>query len=252
MPGIVAATRGNHGQSVAFAAARHRLPAVIVVPHGNSVEKNAAMAALGVELVEHGHDFQAAAEQPWRWRVERGLHRMPSLHPWTGRGRGELRARAVPRGPRSRHGLCPDRARLRHLRHHCRPRRARAEDPRSSACVAENAAAYALSFAAGRPVVDQRADTLADGMALPRPRPRGASRHPGGRRADRHGERAAIRAAMRAYFTDTHNLAEGAGAAPLAALLQERERMAGRRVGLVLSGGNVDRRLFAEVLGEEA
>ena len=77
---VISATRGNHGQSVGFAARRHGLAATIVVPHGNSVEKNAAMRALGVTLVEHGDEFQAASEHAAGAGRGEGLHRVPSFH----------------------------------------------------------------------------------------------------------------------------------------------------------------------------
>ncbi|MFO1056812.1 MAG: threonine dehydratase [Dongiaceae bacterium] len=250
VPGIVAATRGNHGQSVGFAARRHAMPVVIVVPFANNPEKNAAMRALGVELVEHGHDFQAAAEHAVTLAAARGLHRMPSFHRWLVEGVAsyglelfraapELDTVYVPIGLGS--GICGTIA----------ARDALGLATRIVGVVAENAPAYALSFAAGRPVSTNSADTLADGMACRVPDPQALEIIRAGAERIVTVSEAAIRAAMRAYFTDTHNLAEGAGAAPLAALLQERERMAGRRVGLILSGGNVDRRLFAEVLREE-
>jgi len=245
--GVIAATRGNHGQSVAFAARRAGLAAVIVVPHGNSAEKNAAMAALGAELIEHGHDFQAAYEHAMGLAAERKLHAVRSFHPALVAGVGSyalelFRAVAdidtvyVPIGLGS--GICGTMA----------ARDALGLKTKVVGVVAENAAAYALSFAKKAAISTNSADTIADGMACRVPDKDALDSIFNG--ADRvvTVSEDAIKAAMRHYFTDTHNLAEGAGAAPLAALLQERQRMAGKRVALILSGGNIDRPLYAGVL----
>ena len=245
--GVIAATRGNHGQSIAYAARRYGFSATIVVPHGNSVEKNAALRALGAELIEHGHDFQAALEFAQGQAVDRGLAMMPSFHELLVRGVAtysleflraapELDTVYVPIGLGS--GICGMIAAREALRLRTK----------IVGVVAENAPAYALSFAAAKPVATASANTIADGVACRVPDPAAVEI------INRHVERivtvseAEIEAAMRHYFTDTHNVAEGAGAAPLAALIQERAYMAGRRVGLVLSGGNVDRPLFARIL----
>ncbi len=247
--GVVAATRGNHGQSVTLAARRAGLAAVIVVPHGNSIEKNAAMRALGAELVEHGHDFQAALEHAEGLAAARRLTMLPSFHRWLVEGVAsyglelfralpDLDAVYVPIGLGS--GICGTIAARDALG-------ARAE---IVGVVAENAPAYALSFAAKAPVSTNSADTLADGMACRVPAAEAVARiNRGAARIVRVSE-AEIKAAMRAYFTDTHNVAEGAGAAPLAALLQERQRMRGKTVALVLSGGNIDLALFRQILIE--
>ena len=247
--GVISATRGNHGQSVGFAARRNGFAATIVVPHGNSVEKNAAMRALGVELIEHGHDFQAAAEHATVLAAARGLHRVPSFHPWLVRGVAsyglemfradpDLDTVYVPIGLGS--GISGTIA----------ARDALGLATRIVGVVAENAPAYALSLAAGRPVSTNSADTLADGMACRVPDEAALAIIRAGAERVVTVSEAAIRAAMRHYFTDTHTLAEGAGAAPLAALLQERAAQQGKRIGLVLSGANVDRPLFAAVLAE--
>jgi threonine dehydratase len=248
--GVISATRGNHGQSVGFAARRNGFAATVVVPHGNSVEKNAAMRAQGVELIEHGHDFQAASEHATVLAADRGLHRVPSFHPWLVRGVASyglemFRANPnldivyVPIGLGS--GISGTIA----------ARDALGLATRIVGVVAENAPAYALSFAAGRPISTNSADTLADGMACRVPDAAALAIIRAGAERILTVSEAAIRAAMRHYFTDTHNLAEGAGAAPLAAALQERAALRGKRVGLVLSGGNVDRPLFASVLAED-
>jgi threonine dehydratase len=245
--GVIAATRGNHGQSVAFAARRVGLTAVIVVPHGNSVEKNAAMRALGAELIEHGHDFQAAYEHAMGLAAGRKLHAVRSFHPTLVAGVGsyalelfraapDLDTVYVPIGLGS--GICGTMA----------ARDALGLKTKIVGVVAENAAAYALSFAKKTAVSTNSAETIADGMACRVPDEaalefifKGAERVVTVTEDE-------IKAAMRHYFTDTHNLAEGAGAAPLAALLGERRRMEGKRVALILSGGNIDRPLYTSVL----
>jgi threonine dehydratase len=245
--GVIAATRGNHGQSVAFAARRVGLPAVIVVPHGNSTEKNAAMRALGAELVEHGHDFQAAYEHAMGLAAERNLHPLRSFHPWLVVGVGtyalelfravpDLDTVYVPIGLGS--GIAGTIA----------ARDALGLKTRVVGVVAENAAAYALSFARKQPVSTNSADTIADGMACRVPDNDAlAVIFKGAERIVTVTEDE-IKAAMRHYFTDTHNIAEGAGAGPLAALLKERAQMLGKRVAVILSGGNIDRPLYASVL----
>lgn len=249
VPGVITATRGNHGQSVGFAARRAGLPAVVVVPHGNSTEKNRAMRALGVELIEHGHDFQAAYEHAMALAEERRLHPLRSFHPWLIRGVAsygleflggvpDLDTVYVPIGLGS--GICGTIA----------ARDALGLKTRIVGVVAENAAAYALSFERKAPVSTNSADTIADGVACRVPDPDAVATILRGAERVVTVSEAEIKAAMRHYFTDTHNVAEGAAAAPLAALLKERSRMAGCRVGIVLSGGNVDRRLYAEILGE--
>ncbi|MDZ4735657.1 MAG: threonine dehydratase [Rhodospirillaceae bacterium] len=247
--GVITATRGNHGQSIAFGARRAGLSATLVVPHGNSVEKNAAMRAFGGELIEHGHDFQAAYEYAMGLAEERKLFALRSFHPWLVAGVSTyalelFRAVAdidtvyVPIGLGS--GISGVIA----------ARDALGLKTKIVGVVADTAPSYALSFEAKRPVSTNSADTIADGMACRVPDEAAlAVIWRGAARIVRVSE-SEIRAAMRHYFTDTHNVAEGAGAAALAALLQERTAMQGKRVALILSGGNVDRPLFAEVLAE--
>src|SRR5262245_27283795 len=222
---------------------------VIHVPHGNSTEKNAAMRAQGAELIEHGLDFQDAFEEAMRRATREGLHPMPSFHPALVRGvatyglelfRGvpDLDTVYVPIGLGS--GICGTIA----------ARNALGLMTKIVGVVAENAAAYALSFAERRPVSTNSADTIADGMACRVPMLEALeSIWLGAERVVTVSEEE-IEAAMRHLFSDTHNVAEGAGAAPLAALLKERNRMQGKRVGLVLSGGNVDLVVFRRVLSE--
>ena len=247
VPGVVTATRGNHGQSVGMAARRHGIPAAIVVPHGNSRQKNAAMRALGVELVEAGHDFQAATEAAEAIARERGWHRMPSFHPALVAGVGSyalelLRAAPaleivyVPIGLGS--GLCGVLAARQALGLRCEV----------VGVVSTGAPAYALSLASGELVSHAVTTVLADGMACRTPNAEAFAMMRG--RVDRVVQVSddEVAAAMRALFTDMHNVAEGGGAAALAALLQERDRVRGRRAAIVLSGGNVDAEVFARVL----
>jgi threonine dehydratase len=245
--GVISATRGNHGQSVGFAARRYGIPAAVVVPFGNSVEKNAAMRSLGVEVIEQGHDFQAAAEVADRIAIDRGWHRFPSFHPLLVRGVGtyavelfravpELDTVYVPVGMGS--GLCGVIA----------ARDALGLRTRVVAVVSDRAPAFALSYEQGRIVSHDVITRIADGMACRTPVEAALA-------IARHGAERVVQvsddeveSAMRALFADTHNTAEGGGAAALAALLQEKERMRGRKVAVVLSGGNVDSNLFAAVL----
>ena len=249
--GVVAATRGNHGQSVAFAAGRAGLKAVIVVPCGNSIEKNAAMQALGAELLEHGSDFQAAYEFAAELAGERQLHLFPSYHHALVCGVGTyalelfsatptLECVYVPIGLGS--GICGVIA----------ARDALGLKTKVIGVVAENAPAYALSFAAGKPMSTNSAHTMADGLACRVPVADAVAAICKGAERIVTVSDSEIKAAMAAYFMDTHNVAEGAGAAPLAALLKERERMAGKRVALVLSGGNVDTAVYFEALSARA
>jgi threonine dehydratase len=245
--GVICATRGNHGQSVATAARRFGLRAVIVVPEGNSVEKNAAMKAQGGELVVHGSDFQAALEYAEARAAEEKLCMFPSFHELLIRGvatyalelfRGapELDTVYVPIGLGS--GICGVLA----------ARDALNLKTKVVGVVAANAAAYALSFHAGEPVATNSADTMADGLACRVPNADAVARINAGVERVIEVEDAEIEAAMRHYYTDTHNIAEGAGAAGLAGLLKERDAMRGKRVGVVLSGGNVDTDVYRRVL----
>lgn len=248
--GVIAATRGNHGQSVAFAASRAGLRSVIVVPHGNSREKNAAMQALGAELIEHGHDFQASYEHAARLADEQRLHLVRSfddaLLPGVASCALEL-FRAVP-GIETLYvpiglgsGICAAIA----------VRDGLGLQAEIVGVVAARAQAYALSFAAGRPIASDVGETIADGMAVRVPDPAAIEIMLKGAARVVTVEEEEIQAAMRHLFSDTHNVAEGAGAAPLAALLQEKDRVRGRRVALILTGGNVDREVFAQTLAAQ-
>ena len=249
-PGVVSATRGNHGQSVGFAARRHGIAATIVVPHGNSVEKNAAMRALGVELVEHGDDFQAARVYAIELAAARGLHMVPSFHDDLVRGVAtywielfEATAATqapdvvfVPIGLGS--GICAAVA----------ARAATGVHSRIVGVVSAHATAYQQSFRAGRPIEAPVTTALADGMACRVPDPDALAvirREVDDVIAVTDDE---VAAAMRVLFADTHNVAEGAGAAALAGAMQQRERWAGKTVGVTISGGNVDSDVYARVL----
>jgi len=246
--GVICATRGNHGQSVAFGAARNGLAATIVVPEGNSRSKNAAMKAFGAELIEYGHDFQASLEHARDLAAERKLHFVQSFHPWLIEGVStygyelfsavsDLDTVYVPIGLGS--GICSTIAAC----------DAFGLKTKVVGVVSANAAAYALSFKAGKAVSTNSADTLADGMACRVPVADAVAQINKG--ADRIVELTEdeIKAAMRIYFDDIHNVAEGAGAAGLAALLKEGSAKAGNKAAVVLSGGNVDSPLFRDVLG---
>jgi threonine dehydratase len=242
--GVISATTGNHGQSLAFAASRYRVPVTIYVPHGNSVEKNRAMRAFGAKLVEYGEDFQLAREEAGRRASLDGLEFVPAFHSdlVTGvatyalellRKAPDLDVLYVPIGQGT--GICG-----------C----ILARDLLGLATEivgvqSTEAPSYALSFAAGTVVRTNSSNTLADGMATRVPDAdalaiirKGASRIV--QVTDDE-----VAAAIRAYWTDTHNLAEGAGAAPLAAALQDKQKIRGKRVGLILTGGNIDFDLFS-------
>src|SRR3954447_3599167 len=241
--GLITATRGNHGQSLAFAASRYRLPVTIYVPRGNSVEKNRAMRAFGAKLVEHGDDFQAAREETERRARLDGLELVPSFHPDLVRGVAtyalellrkvpDLEVLYVPIGQGS--GICG-----------CiLARDLLGLSTEIVGVQSTEAPSYALSFSAGVVVRTNSSNTRADGIATRAPDSdalaiirKGASRIV--QVTDDE-----IAAAVRAYWTDTHNLTEGAGAAALAAAMQEQTKLRSKRVGLVLSGGNIDLDLF--------
>ncbi len=241
--GIVSATRGNHGQSLAWAGRRYDVPVTIVVPHHNSPEKNAAMRAFGARLVEHGEDFEAARDHAMQLAQTEGLEFAPSFAPDLVKGVATntlelfraappLDALYVPIGLGS--GICAA----------IRTRDLLGLETEIIGVQSTGADCYARSLAAGRIVELNRADTLADGVAVRLPDAAAFSQIQAGVARILTVTDAAIAEAVRAYWSDTHNLAEGAGAAPLAALLQERDRMRGKRVGLVLSGGNIDLALF--------
>jgi threonine dehydratase len=248
LAGVISATRGNHGQSVAYAGRRHGIRSVIVVPHGNSREKNAAMRAWGAELIEHGRDYDEARVHAAKLAAEQRLHYIGpfdrNLVTGVGSYAQELFSAVadidevyVPVGCGS--GICGVIA----------WRDALGLATRVVGVVSENAACYALSFAAGRPIETPSAITFADGVAVRVPVPEALEAIVDG--ADRIVQVSddEVKAAVRYLYRDTHNLAEGAGAAPLAALLKDPGRR-GKRFAVILSGGNIDRELYLEALNE--
>ena len=245
--GICTATRGNHGQSQARAAIAAGLTAKIYVPHGNSVEKNAAMRAFGAEVIEHGNDFDEAKVEAFRVADAEGLMVVPPFHPELVRGvatyglelftaQPDLDTVYVPIGCGS--GICGT----------IIARDALGLDTRIVAVVSENAQTAKLSVEANALVETNSAVTFADGVAVRMPVQEALDIYgPGADRFVTVSDDEVARA-IRAYFTHTHNVAEGAGAAPLAALMQERDQMAGKKVGVILCGGNIDTDKFLTVL----
>ncbi|KAB0495822.1 threonine dehydratase [Pseudomonas vancouverensis] len=245
--GIVTATRGNHGQSLALAANALGLQALIVVPLGNSVEKNNAMRGFGGEVVEFGRDFDEAREEAARLAQQHNLYLVPPFHAELVKGvatyalelfraAADLHTVYVPIGSGS--GICGVIA----------ARDALGLKTRVVGVVSTEAEAAKLSFDAGSLQETPSANTFADGLAVRKPIAEAFAVYATGAERIVSVSDAQIAEAMRVYYTDTHNLAEGAGASALAALMQEREAMAGKRVAVILSGGNVDRSVYAQVI----
>lgn len=248
--GICTATRGNHGQSQARAAKSKGLRALVYVPHGNSVEKNAAMKAFGAELVEHGRDFDTAKLEAFRVAEEEGLTIVPPFHDELVRGvatyafelfsaQPDLDAVYVPIGCGS--GICGT----------ILARDALGLRTKIIGVVSEMAQTAKLSAESGILTETDSANTFADGMAVRVPvreafdiYSKGADRIVAVSDDD-------VAHAIRSYYHDTHNLAEGAGAAPLAALLKEKEQMSGQKCGVILCGGNIDTDWFLKVMAGE-
>ena len=237
--GVITATRGNHGQSIPFAASRNGINSTIVVPLGNSVEKNAAIRALGAELIETGADFDEARLTCMELAKQRGLDMIPSFHRELVLGvssyahelfeaAGELDAVYVPIGMGS--GCCGVISARDHL----------GLKTKVIAVVSENANCYKLSMDAGRAIETNSARTFADGMAVRVPHPDALEIISNGVDQIVEVSDDEVADAIRLYYRSTHNVAEGAGAAPLAALMQQRAAMAGKRVGVILCGGNID------------
>lgn len=245
--GVISATRGNHGQSIGYAVRRHGLKATIVVPHGNSREKNAAMRALGVQLIEHGNEFQESREHAACLAEERRLHMIPSFHRDLVSGvatywmellsaQPDLDTIFVPIGQGS--GICGAIA----------ARNALGLSTQVIGVVSAHALAYKLSFEQGRKIESPVTAVVADGMACRVPDDASLDiilKYADDVVAVTDDE---VAAAMRLYYLATHNVAEGAGAAPLAAAMQMKDRLRGRRIGLPLCGGNVDHDQFARIL----
>jgi threonine dehydratase len=243
----VAATRGNFGQAVTFAAKREGMEAVIYVPRGNSTSKNRAMRSLGACLVEHGDDFEEARREAARWAAAEGHHYVPSYHEWLVEGTAtysleffravpDIDIAYVPIGMGS--GICGMVA----------TREALGLNTEIVGVVSAHALSYAESFARKQPVESPVSTRIADGMAC-------RAAHPDALEIlCRHVSRIVtvtddeVSAAIRAAYDDTHNLAEGGGAAAIAAMLKEKPAIQDKRVAIVMSGGNVDREIYAEVL----
>jgi threonine dehydratase len=247
---VISATRGNHGQSIALSASRAGIPATIYVPHGNSVDQNAAMRGFGATVVEFGRDFDEALTECHRVSREQGLHFIPPFNRDLVKGVATyalelFRAVAgldtvyVPIGMGS--GIC-GLITVRDLL---------GLKTEIVGVVARAAPAMALSFAAGKPVPTGSAQTFADGMATRDPRPEAVAIIKRGAARILQLSEEDIAAAVHAYFQDTHNVAEGAGAAALAGLMQERARMTGKRVAVILSGGNIDASAYRRILAGE-
>jgi threonine dehydratase len=246
LAGVVSATRGNHGQSLAWSGRRLGLRTVIVVPRGNSRDKNAAMRAWGAELIEHGRDFDEAKDYAAALARKEGLESIGPFHPELVAGVGsyaqelfsavaDLDAVYVPIGCGSGiSGLIAWRDAL-GLR------------TKIIGVVSASADCYALSWEAGKPVETASADTFADGMAVRVPVPAALTIIRAGAERIVRVTDDEVKAAVRYYYSDTHNLIEGAGAAPLAALLKDSEKK-GRRFALIASGGNIDREAYLSVL----
>ncbi len=245
--GLITATRGNHGQSVALAAKRNRLTSLIVVPYGNSVEKNAAMRAQGAELVEYGSDYQAARERAAELSAERGYHFVPPFHRDIVVGVAtywlelftalpELDVVYVSIGMGS--GACAGSA----------VRNAMGLKTKLVGVVSEHAPAYALSFEQKRVVEAPVTTKLADGLACRKPDETALGILVENLDHVARVSDAEVAEAMRAMFTDTHNVIEGAAGAALAAAMKEKDSLRGKKVGWIATGGNVDHDVFAGVL----
>ncbi|MFG3691929.1 threonine dehydratase [Stutzerimonas stutzeri] len=248
LPGLITATRGNHGISLAMAARKAGLRLQILVPEGNSTEKNAAMRACGAEVIEYGRDFDTARQRAAELAKTNGWHFVPSLHPDLIRGVAtyalelleavpNLRRVYVPIGLGS--GICGM----------IRTRDLLGLETEIIGVVSSAADAYAQSFEQGRIVCTETADTFADGMACRMPAPEALEIIRQGATRIVRVDDSEIRQAIGALHEDTHNLAEGAGAAALAAAMQERDANLDERIAVVLSGGNIDRQLLASIVG---
>jgi threonine dehydratase len=247
--GIITATRGNHGQSVALAGQRFNVPVTIVVPHGNSLEKNAAMRSQDARLIEFGQDFQESREHAQKLSQEQGLHFVPPFHRDIVTGVAtywmelfsaipDLDAVYAPIGMGS--GICAA----------CAVRNGMKLKTKIIGVAAEGAPAYALSFEAGRHIEAPVTTLIADGMACRVPDDDALEIMQKNVDHTVRVSDAEIRQAMRLYFSDTHNVIEGAGAASLAAGLKEKKSLGGKRIALIATGGNVDRDVFTRVLAE--
>jgi threonine dehydratase len=244
---VITATRGNHGQAVAYAASRENRNAIVYVPRGNSTSKNLAMQSLGAELVEFGEDFEEARREACRRAAEEGLHYVPSFHELLARGAAtySLELLSAVSGIDTAYvpiGLGSGISGM------CAAREALGRSTEIVGVVAAGAPAYLESFLAHKAVERPVSTRLADGLACSAPNEEALDvilRHVARVIAVTDDE---IADAMRVLFDDTHNVAEGAGAAALAGAIKERRQIQGKRIAVVLTGGNVDRDVFGAVL----
>jgi threonine dehydratase len=247
IPGVITATRGNHGQSIAFSAARAGIPATIYVPYGNSPDQNASMAAFGARVKEFGRDFDEAKHEARRAGDAEGLHFLPSFHRDLVMGVASyafellssvknLDAAYVGVGMGT--GIC-GLITVRDLL---------GLKTRIIGVSAANAPANALSFEAGRVVTTASARTFADGIATREPPAEAVDIYRAGADHFVQVSEEEIAEAMRIYYDDAHQISEGAGAAPLAALMKERGTLTNRNVAVILSGGNIERERMTQVL----
>jgi threonine dehydratase len=249
VPGLIGATRGNHGQSIAYAGAAHGLVVTIVVPEGNSPDKNAAMAGFGAELVVHGHDYQASREYAEQVAAEQGLVMVPPYHLWLAEGVATLAAELhedvpgldtiyVPVGMGS--GICAQ----------ILVRDLLGLETEIVGVLSDRAPAYSLSFEAGEPVATASADTFVDGVACRVPDAEAVAIINAGAARLVQVSDEAVAAAMVTTYSTTHNLAEPAGAIALAGLLAERDLARGKRVAVIQTGGNCDYDILERVMKE--
>jgi threonine dehydratase len=246
--GIISATRGNHGQSLSFAAARAGVAATIYVPNGNSPDQNSAIEAFGAKVVQFGRDFDEAKHEAFRIAAAEGLHLVPSFHRDLVAGvasyalelfRGGPELDAVYVGVGMGSGICGLIA----------ARDVLGLKTEIIGVGSAKANAHALSFAAGRPISQASALTFADGLATREPNGQAIASICRGVSRWVEVSEDSIAAAMRVYFDDAHQLVEGAGAAALAALLQDGARIARKNIAVILSGGNIERARYQQVLG---
>ena len=247
--GLVTATRGNHGQSLALAARHCGMRLQIVVPEGNSLEKNAAMRALGATVIEHGKDFDEARSHAAQQAQAQGWHLVPAFHPDLIRGVAtyalelfeavtKLDTVYVPIGMGS--GICGL----------IQTRDLLGLSTDIVGVVSSHADAFAQSVEQGRVVHTDSAHTFADGLACRQPLPDALAIIANGAARVIRVSDADTAHAMRVYHETTHNTAEGAGAAALAGLIKEQGLQQKRRVAVILSGANIDRHLYASLLGQ--
>lgn len=245
--GIATATRGNHGQSQARAAATEGLRSLIVVPQGNATEKNDAMRSFGATLIEHGKDFDDAREEASRRAALDDLYLVPSFHWALVSGVAsyalelftavpDIRRVYVPIGCGS--GICAVIA----------ARDALGLSTEVIGVVSTEATAAQQAFHSGNLESTESARTFADGIAVRSVLPDALDIYRKGAKRVVSVTDDEIAAAMRLYFRCTHNVSEGAGAAPLAAALQEKTINRGEKIAVILCGGNVDTHVFREVL----